>query len=183
MNMNNSYQIEKMKKDIYLYNKFKSNDKHVASYIYNNIDKIKQDEFELTKMIMKIMSPIHSIKLLTEYELLNYKPEIKFDKIDDLIVFAITNIKKFQNVIGGYDIEDSEWLINESRFDCKTNQRVIYNTTEQKYNNDSNNNFISLYVDYLKRFVTENIKIKYKFIDDDDNEICWIVIIFEECDI
>lgn len=181
--MESSYQIEKLKKDVYYYGKFKTTDEKIGSYIYDNLDKIKCDDIELTKLMFKIISPIHSIKLLTEYELLHYLPKTKIESIDCLIVFAMTNIKKFQNVIGGFDIEDTEWLINKNRFNCKTNQKVIYNTISQKYNNPVNNNFISLYVNYLKRFVNDKINIKYKFINDDDNEICWIVIIFEEIDV
>jgi hypothetical protein len=182
--MNNSYKIEKLKTELYLTNRFNKCNSSLALYIYDNLNKIKYDDIELNKLAAKIISPIQSIKLLTEYELLNYQPETKFDKIDELVKFTLINIKKFQGIIGGYDIEDTEWLINKDRFRISNkNQKVIYNTTEQKNNNAVNNNFVSLYIDYLKRFVNENIKIKYKFIDDDKNEICWIVIIFEECDI
>ena len=181
--MNNSYKIEKFKKELFMTSRFNKCDKMTASFIHYNLDKIKQDDIELNNLIKKIISPIQSIKLLTEYELLYYIPEKQIETINELIKFTLNNIKKFQGVIGGYDIEDSEWLINKDRFNCNKNQKVIYNTIEQNNNNNGNNNFISLYVDYLKRFVNNTINIKYKFIDDSKNEICWIVIIFEEIDV
>ena len=184
--INTNYFISNLKKELYSSSKFIISDNAIAKYIHENINLIKSEPDVMLHIYKKIISANHIIKNIVEYDFINYIPEKKINDIDMLIKLAIVDIYKFQNVIGGFDIEDNDWIISTEtsikRFNLNNNQKVIYNTLEQRNKNEQNNNFIKMYVNYLKRHIDldARINIYHNLIDDDKNEICWVVIIFEK---
>lgn len=190
--INNKYLENNFKKELYKGTKFinkELEDKiELSQYIHKNIERIKLDENEneLNKIYHKIISKKFIFKSIVEYEFNNYEPEIKLTNLSEIIKLALHNISFFQNIIGGYDLEDNEWIFSDEteikRFNLKDNQKLIYNSLSQNNKNEENNLFIKKYVKYIKRHIDSEsrINIYHKLINDDKNEICWVVIIFEK---
>lgn len=184
--INKNYLINNLKKELYTSSKFLDDNKDLSKYIHDNINLIKSEPDVMLHIYKKIISANYMIKNIIEYEFIYYEPEKKLSTMEDIIKLALTDISKFQNVIGGYDLEDNEWLnpdeLTTKRFDLKTNQKIIYNTLAQKNRNENNNHFMKLYIKYIKRFISDEsrISVTHKLINDDENEICWVIIMFEK---
>lgn len=132
------------------------------------------------------------VKETLKYELLHPIPSTAtIQTIQTISITYLTNriveeLKKFQE--GGIDnglLEDTIWLDNAitKRFLMKDTQTILYNTIEQS---DCDNRdliwFLDNFVKYIRKILpqTENISIRHKIIDDDDNEIGWVLLIIEQ---
>lgn len=186
--MNTEYLIEDIKDHQYNSGKYKSTcNSDLASFIRNNLDQIKMNDVMLINVYKKIIKPVHMFKDILEYEFLNYSPDIKIHNIDDLVKCAVDELKKYQGIIGGYDIEDSEWIYKDGsvnkttcRFKITENQKIIYNTIEKSNEDNKNILFIKHFVKYMERFIENEVRlsITFKVINDDQNNITWIIIVF-----
>jgi hypothetical protein len=191
--INKNYAESNLKKELYTSSKFISDEmssldtnKDIIKYIHDNISLGLTDSDEIYDIFKKIISKNYIIKNIVEYEFNNYTPDIKLSNMDDIIKLCLTDISKYQNVIGGFDLEDNEWIFSDEiefkRFDLKPNQKLIYNTLSQNNRNKENHYFIKKFVKYIKRHIDpeSRINIYHKLIDDNVNEICWVVIVFEK---
>lgn len=182
--MKHEYMVSTIKNKVYRQTYHEKPD--VVEHIHSNFNKILDNDVFAFNLFKQIINPAFVIKHLLEYELLCHVPD---KKISDISVFINTiqcELKKYQGIVGGYDIEDDNWIVSDNtqngsgRFKLTDKQKCIYNTVEQAYSNSSLRSFLEKFTDYIKRYADENIELKCKIIDDDDNEISWIVFIITE---
>ena len=179
------YFINKLNKeynsDSYIDNKYMN----VAKFVRENNSLIKNDENIMMNIYRKIVPITKIIKEIITYEFLNFIPDKQIDNIDDLFKIMINELARYQCIIGGFVIEDNKWIIcnNNTRFKTKHNQRSIYNSILQKSYEDKDLLwFLEHFVLHMKKFIINDIKIyiNYKMIDDENNEICWVLFIIEQ---
>lgn len=173
--------------DGYNQNSTKSQKSDIANFIRNNSQLIKQDEHFSHFLLKKIYSHSKLIKELFKFEFLNYNPDIseKVYSIDKIVNIALKELNRYQGVIGAYEVEDFKWIVcdkSTERFKIKENQIIIYNSVPEKACYDKDYIwFLKHFVIHIKKFLdTNNIKINYKIIDDEDHEIFWSLFIFEK---
>ena len=104
--------------------------------------------------------------------------ENKLDDPNDVLLLIINTIKKFQWVVGGYLIEDPEWLIekkNSKRFKINENEMILSNTLN--YLDDATELFMENLIKYVNNFVDKDkIQIRFKIKDDELLDLTFIVI-------
>lgn len=159
-------------------------DRNMATYIHKNYVELLKNDQMLSDVHKKIITKQQMIKDIFTYDFLCYKPDIdeKVSTIDKLANLTKMELARYQGVVGGYGIEDDEWLNCTERFKLKSNQRGIFNTCHQKLiKNDDHTWFMRKIIKHMKKFIdTDDIDIDYKMFDDEFNEIAWIVIVFEK---
>jgi hypothetical protein len=167
-------------KDNYEYNNFETNEKH------NLIEKIKNcnlttDYNELLNIFETIVPVKRFFKEIKTFEFLFIEPTEKVNTPEKLLDIAKITLKKYQYLVGGYNIEDIEWnIITESNiFNIKNGEFLLVNTIdENKAYSKELLWFMEKITILLKKYVDNNkIKIKYQIIDDENNKICWLVFI------
>lgn len=182
-----SYFVENLKNKIYNRHEYVTdNNDMVIDFIRNNDNLLKSDDSALLFILKKILPRSKMIREVYTYELLNYNPPNKIDDIDALINIVLKEMHRYQGLIGGFYLEDVQWIkCNEStRFKPKENQRAIYNSISKRgcYDRDFLT-FLKNFVMHIKKFTkNELILVNNKIIDDDDNELCWILIVCEKKD-
>jgi len=147
----------------------------------NLFNKIKQ---ETTNEISKITktSSIEDIKLLKEiylYQFLNPEHcEKKITNIIEMTDFIINTLKKFQWIVGGYLIEDINWLIesgNSKRFKINKNDVILTNTLN--YYDDETETFMENLIKYINNFVDKtSLTIQFKIKEDELLDLKFAVI-------
>lgn len=174
-------------KKVNMFNKqdlFDVPNEETANYIYKNYKKILEDENLLKETHNKITSSRQMIKDIFTYDFLFYEPPEaeKINTLDKLVDITRIELAKYQGIVGGYEIEDDEWLDCTPRFKLKENQKGIFNTcTKKTIDNKDHIWFLKNMIKRIKKFISNNnICIKYDMFDDEFNEIIWIVFIFEE---
>jgi hypothetical protein len=163
--------------------------------IYNNAeDDIVNSIHNMTELdtnndlafdiLKKIMPKEKIIKEILTYDILNYMPENKVDSFQQFIDIAINALAKFQWKVGGFNIEDRQWIHvdkDNRRFKIKDNQKVLYNSVEKQNYDKELSWFLDCLVTYVQRFADDNIyHIKYKIILDKRFSICWTVFILTD---
>lgn len=136
--------------------------------------------------IHKQIVPIEKVKkdILT-YEFVYCDKNTKglfYDSIDDVFILLKTELDKYQWIVGGFNIDDKDWLecSESTRFKPKATQRAIYNSFESRYDDFELIWFIKTIVKRVSNYVdkTKN-KIYYKIIEDSSHEISWLIFIVE----
>lgn len=177
------YVISQLTNKIYMTDKYKTNDTNVAKYINENITDIKMNDNLLFSIIKKIIPREKMIKEIITYEFVNFEPEKKTNDMTELISIAINQLKLYQYVVGGSCMEDIDWIIadEKSRFKPKKDQMILYNTAERQFCFEKDQTwFLRHFVKRMKKYVDkDSINIDYKIIDDEYNNICWVMIVFE----
>jgi len=126
-----------------------------------------------------------AIRECLKYDLINYEPlgTEKTDNIDDLINICINTLKNFQYKVGGYAIEDENWILNNEqnckRFRLKKNEHILYNSVGKNDYNCELEEFLKLIENYVKKF-TNIIKISQSFHNDERHHITWIYFKFSK---
>jgi hypothetical protein len=166
-------------------NNYKQKDSlETTNYIHNNININNKNENEnlLNDIILKIFTPEKIERELLTFDLLNYKSDKKKENIKDSINICSEALKKYQYIVGGYSIEDNEWILadkNSHRFKVKENQIILYNSVNKKNCDRELIWFLDSILDYTKRNIDEKkIKIKYNIFEDEKNCMCWIIYKF-----
>jgi len=161
------------------------NSAELASFIRTNNTSLKSNDSMLFNVYKKITPFEKVLKDVLTYEFLFYEPSDleKVNTIDELINISLLELKKYQGIVGGFYIEDVDWLLctSESRFEPKSNQKLIYNSIEKHGCYDKDNvSFLRNFVNHMKKFISnDKITMNYKLLDDENNEICWILFVFE----
>jgi hypothetical protein len=148
----------------------------------NNIAIKNLSKKQLMNIYADIVSKEQLQKELLTYEFMNYQTTEKYDNIDDIIKKFMDIIKKYQNIIGGYYIDDHEWIVaKEHKFlKINDNQTVIVNTTNiYEYNDKKLIWFMDGILKIILLHTTDNFYIKYKIIEDEYNGLCWLVFVIE----
>jgi hypothetical protein len=190
-----SYEIFSSKVSAYSNkNNYKNIDsKETIDYIHNNIQNIQniqnlQNLHENEMLIQNVFLKIFSIEKIEKecltFDLLNYSPTEKFENINNVINICIDALKKYQYKVGGYNIEDDDWILcdkNNNRFKVKDNQKILYNSVHKKNFDRELVWFLDSILDYIKRHSNdEKIDVKYSVFEDDKNCICWIIFKFNK---
>lgn len=164
-----------------------SNDMGIVNFVRTNFDYLKNNEEELFRVYKQVIPIQRVFKELLTYEFLNFVPVQKCYTLDDLVNTTIEILKKFQGYVGGFMLEDNEWLICDSksqRFNINENQIALVNTIEKKYLHLTGD--IVWFIDNVRILVkqyidtTNDLKIEYKIIDDNRHDICWVIFILEQ---
>jgi|SaaInlStandDraft_5_1057022.scaffolds.fasta_scaffold15302_4 hypothetical protein len=162
-----------------------NNAEDIATDIHNNYNTIISDRKMLLEQTSKLISSDYLIKIVSMFELINYQPQLNemVNTVNDAIDITIKNLKKYQGTVGGFLIEDDEWIKlsanNNTRFKLKPNQVAIYNTIDYNHSDDSETKrFLSNIIKLTKRHITDkNIVMEYNIYEDESYQINWIFIV------
>ena len=150
--------------------------------VHKKMNKIENDDRYAFNILKKIMSHEKVMKEILTYELLNYTPCKKIKTFDQFIETAISALRKFQYKVGGFSIEDKDWILNDEnsqRFKIKPGTKILYNSTERKFCDKELLWFLESIVSYVQEFSNKH-SIKFKLVDDERYEIVWIVLMAED---
>ena len=181
-NITKYYVTENIKREIYCDNEFNIKDVDTANFIRHNITNIKNDDILLFSLVKKIRSKAEFIKDIIKYEFVYSNPDIQINNVNDFIIQTKKELNRYQGIIGGFNMEDNQWLdcVDGGRFKLKPGKNGIYNSIEKEacFDNDLKW-FLKNFVEHMKKFIkSTEINISYKIVDDDDNELCWILFLF-----
>ena len=163
------------------------NDSEFIEFIRSNKKTLGENPIVLSETFLKIIPQTKMIKELYTYELLNFSPkdDQKVNDLDSLMNIMISEMKKYQEILGGFNLEDPNWLDcgTSNRFEVNKNQRAFYNSISQ-YNCADREfiKFVSNFVKYIKKFIQDPVKLSvdYKIKNDSYNEMCWVILACEE---
>jgi hypothetical protein len=157
--------------------------KDVINLVHKNLE---ENNNLNTEILNQILTPEKILKECLIFDLLNYHPENpnQIDKINDAINFTIETLKKYQYKVGGFYIEDKDWILTDKdshRFKVKENQKILYNSVSKKAFDRELVWFLDSITDYIRRFVNQDkIQIKYNIYEDERNCVCWIIFKFND---
>ena len=163
---------------------------NISKNIHNNFENIVNNNTDelINLYYEKIICKEKKIKDLLTYDLIYYQPEEsdKISTLEEIKNLAINELKKYQQIVGGYFLEDDVWIVVDNinpseRLKIRDNQIALYNTCNIKLSNEPNQIwFIETFLKYIKKFIYNNsIKVKYDIFEDTNNNIAFVVIIFE----
>jgi len=181
-----SYFIENLKNKLYNKQEYVTdNSQLLTNFIRDNDGLIKSDENVLSFVFRKIITHSKMIKEVYTYEMLNYNPDTKINNIDILINIILKEMNRYQGLIGGFYLEDTQWIKcdNMTRFTPRKNQRAIYNSISKYGCRDRDFlTFLKNFISHMEKFVNNDgsIVTKSKIVEDDSNELCWILIVCEQ---
>jgi hypothetical protein len=158
--------------------RFKNISDEIVDIVHKNMNDIASDDSYAFHILKKIMPHEKVIKEILTYELLNYSPSKKVDSFDEFVKTAISSLHKFQYKVGGFSIEDIDWILNDEssqRFKVKKGENILYNSIENKYCDKELLWFLESIVSYVQEF-SDEYKIKFKLINDERYKIVWIII-------
>jgi hypothetical protein len=159
------------------------NSDEIAKLIRVNYNSVVNDEQLLKSVFDKITQHKKMVREILTYEFLFYNPsnEEKINDINDLFQFAKTEMSKYQGIIGGYNLEDTEWVNCNDRFSLKDNQIGIFNTCYENTLYDKDQLwFMKNFVTRIKKFCGTNLTTDFKMFEDEENQICWLILVFED---
>jgi hypothetical protein len=154
----------------------------LANLIHSDIKEICLDSSYAFFILKKIFPHEKAIREILNFELLNYKPKEKVNTLDEIINIAISALTRFQYKVGGFNIEDADWIVNDNsskRFKIEKNQKILYNSIENRSCDKELLLFLDNVISYVRRHIENenNFDIKYTFKKDDRFVLSWIVII------
>jgi hypothetical protein len=104
----------------------------------------------------------------------------------DVLNLLISELNQYQWVVGGFNIEDKEWLEcgENTRFKPHKLQHAIYNSLESHNDDQELKWFLKTILRRISQTIKKEtgIKIYYKIIEDTPHEISWVIIIVEKID-
>ena len=123
-------------------------------------------------------------KLFNKFRDISQEKEVHTGRKSTHYCLVKEELQKYQGIIGAYYVEDKNWIVctKECRFKLKDTQKAIYNSICKRVAYDDDNKwFFEKLINRIKKYLPDDtyIKINYKIIDDEENEICWILIVFE----
>lgn len=155
----------------------------VLDLISKNLNNILENKSIAKEFFDLIFSHEKIAKECLTFNLLNYNPkkEEKTCSVDEIIKLFEKNLKLYQYKVGGFNIEDEEWILADSsckRFKVKEEQKILYNSVNKKKCDDELTWFLDSMLNYIKKF-SDTIKISYNVFEDEKNCICWIIYKFK----
>jgi len=152
--------------------------------IHDNIHTMSDNE--LYENYNNIITPEYVKNELMVYELKYYTPEKQFNlsKID--VINIVTNILyQYKNCSYGYLLEDEIWSIHDissNKYPLKPNEILFENSisvVNGNNDNDSHIDDIQYYIRLLRKHLNKILEFEIfdRVIEDQHNEICWILLI------
>lgn len=172
-----------IKKSLYENNYISKLNEEVTEFIDDivcEIEKKTLNENDICEIQKYITTQEKMEKEILTYHLINYTPKSKITNFDEIIEFTIKMLKRYQYKVGGYDIEDKDWIrINgeNNRFVLKKNQVLLYNSIASCDLKNETKRFMKYFTEYINRHFTGH-PIKFKICENEKYKIHWIVIIF-----
>lgn len=157
----------------------KQSSKDMGSYIYENY--YKMDESEKKIICNKIISIYDLNKILLKYEIDNLVFDEKISDTHELIITIDKLLKKYHYKAGGFLFEDNIWRLydvvsGQKKYDLKPNEYIFDNSIKAIDVEDSEcYTFVNSLVSLFSR-LTDNHKFRYKYIEDNYENIYWIII-------
>lgn len=133
----------------------------------------------------KQIVPIEKIKrdILT-YDFMHIMPNVICKTDTDIFNLLINELNQYQWIVGGFNIEDKEWLecTETTRFKPHKLQKAIYNSLESHNDDQELKWFVKTILKRISCTISDDIGIKlyYKIIEDEPHEISWLIIIIEK---
>jgi hypothetical protein len=184
--MNNLYKEANKKNEIFDSRFLYRDNKSIANTIRNSSNELMSNTNLLKSVHEEIMSSVQMLKDVFTYEFLFYEPTIKILNASELLSMAQSELSRYQGIVGGYKIEDQEWIKCEqnSRFKLNPSQIGIYNTMTRD-NSYSENQvwFIKAFARHMRKFISYDdnfLSFYHKIYDDESNDISWILFICED---
>jgi hypothetical protein len=158
---------------------------NLTNLIYQNKNSILNDDHEIIYNIYKQIYPINKLKRdILLFDFIHGKTNKICNHIDDTYALLLDELKIYQWIVGGYNIEDNEWLEcnDNTRFKPQIHQKAIYNTIETHLVDKDLKWFLLTIEKRINQSIEieSNIKVFYKIFDDNFREISWIVLIVEQ---
>ena len=145
----------------------------------------REDKINIIKNIVSL-DELNTI-LLT-YEILYITVDNYIENLEEFATFALKELKRYQNYIGGNNLDDTEWITYTKdtlncRYNINENIIVLNNSTNTTKLHDSNIMFfLNKLVQHLQKFST-SIIVDYKLTEDEKNDIIWVAIFFEKIEL
>lgn len=185
--MQKSYFVENLRARLFEKQSFNNceNDfsDNFANFIRENDNNIKNDTTALFFILKKIMSHEDMLKYVYTYEMLNYEPPAKVDDISEAMNIVLKELQRYQNMVGGFILEDSQWIKcdNNTRFKARKNQIAIYNSIPlNKMDNTEFATFLANFKTHIRKFINNDmLAFNIKHHEDKNNDLCWILCVCE----
>jgi hypothetical protein len=144
--------------------------------ILNNIS-----DNELIELYNKLINPRYIRKKILLYDLENYTPQNNETITkNDFLTYVIQLLKYYNDLFIEF-YEDNIWIIHDKssiKYPLKENEIVFENSislVENSSYNDRGEYYIKLIRNKLNK-ISSKIHISTKIIEDNNNEICWILL-------
>ena len=116
--------------------------------------------------------------------ILNHKSnDFKINNINEAINFTKLVFSVFHNNIGGFNYEDNKWNFHDSKsniFKIRKDKYIFSNSLRQELVNDIESlQFIDGISNFIKKYTTDDIKISWKRVRNEDIENNWILLIIK----
>lgn len=138
---------------------------------------------DLLKLHQQIV-PIEKIKrdILT-YDFMYGNSNVVCENVNDVVNVLISQLDQYQWTVGGFNIEDKEWIecTENSRFKPNILQKAFYNSLESHNDDQELKWFLKTILKRVTNTIKTDIGIKiyYKIIEDTTNEISWVIFVIE----
>lgn len=183
-NTQKGYYLSQLNSTTFNVSDYVDKDEKLIEIIKNNKNELENNKNVLWNIYKKLIPKEKMLRDIITYEFLYDEPQTKYSNIDEIVKIALHELKKYQGVIGGFYIEDNEWIesTENTRFKSEENRKMIYNTIETKLCYEINQiSFLKNFTKRMKKYVeNKSILVDYKIIDDERHEICWVLFVFEK---
>lgn len=156
----------------------------ILEYISKNKDKICCDKEVAYDIYKKIIPYEKTLEKIFMFDFVCGKSNSNVNTLENTFSLLISELSKFQGLVGGFEIDDEDWLIctENTRFKPLKNQKAIYNTVETFNVTNKLTWFLNMLIKRINQSIEieSNIKIHHKIYEDEKREISWIVIIVEK---
>lgn len=149
----------------------------MAKFIQNNF--ARMNYFDKLSIHNKIVSEFKLNYELLKFQLTYLIPDEKITDFEKFIKETEKILNFYQWKAGGFLCEDDKWTLyrhGNHKYDLKENEVIFDNSVKTINNSD-----IEVYK-YIKSLhnllqkMTDSFKIKFRYIDDDYDDITWIII-------
>lgn len=148
----------------------------MAEHIHINLEKMSFDE--KINLLKNIISEDKLNEHLLEFELHNFQNKIKYNNLNSLVPRVKYLLERYHPVSGNL-LEDEEWNIhtyNSKKYELGKNEIIFDNSIKIDHSNDEKTmNYIKTMTNLFSS-LTDQFTVRYKYIDDKDEDICWIII-------
>lgn len=151
-------------------------DTNLADYIFDNFDKMDEEEMKLTAL--KCLNLNDCKRILLSHEFYNLQTEpVKELPLSKFLLNVTKILNRYHYKAGGFYFEDSEWLVHTNKskeYDIDENCVMIENSISVvDFNNPNTEKFIDK-LDYLFDNQADNIDVEMKFSDNHEAKIIWV---------
>ena len=138
----------------------------------------------LINLLSGILSQESIERQLLTYEFEHVGYDTKFSTISQLLKHTHGILKRYQGIVGGFDLEDADWCEDQDleKFNISEGKYIMYNTVDI---NLKDCNDINIFMEGIVRHISNsnansNIHISYHICDDVTADVSWVIIVFSQ---